>query len=482
MRDIVSVRAQGLRARKPVRRGDVILTSRPFCTLLDSSLAGSYCEYCFGSSRKDRTLRRCKTCGRSWFCSELCRELAQPLHQRECGVFSRRPDFHPKNMSRFLARLIWKLKDGGEEIAEKIDEKRSRRFKDLESHKKELMTSKEHLTSLEDLLPDLRALLEGAPLPSRQHLLTIYGKVLVNSFCLLDDRLTPIGTSLYLAASIFDHSCSATAFVSFLGNKLVVRSLVDWPDLDWTRVRISYLDAMNTREYRQSYLQSHYFFTCDCRLCRDDLHHYSMSTVPCGSSSCEAPVYLDETADGGVGQCDVCGYSDFRDDLRQEYRTVAAFTRKCLQDLNEEHPDLEMWREVVATQENVFHPLNVLRAKALDALLTATVNLRGWHSAWGLAKLNHSAIRHYYGAKHPTYGLFLLKLAKIELYNMDSAAALEHLEEAEEILEAGLGSNHPLVYTDLMWLMVQASEETRVQIQRSLIYGDLCPTTNRARS
>nr|XP_053640962.1 uncharacterized protein LOC128694727 [Cherax quadricarinatus] len=191
-----------------------------------------------------------------------------------------------------------------------------------------------------------------------------------------------------------------------------------------------------------------------------------------GSSVCDAAVYLDETADGGVDPCQACGCTSFRDDLRQEYRRLAALTRTHLMNLNEENPELEVWREVVASQEEVFHPLNVLRAKAVDALLTATVNCRGWHSALALAKLNHSAIRHYYGASHPTYGLFLLKLAKIELCNMAFSSALQHLQEAEKILEAGLGSNHPLVYNDLMWLLVQASEETRVQIQRSLMFGE----------
>lgn len=79
--------------------------------------------------------------------------------------------------------------------------------------------------------------------------------------------------------------------------------------------------------------------------------------------------------------------------------------------------------------------------------------------------------RHYYGARHPNYGLFLMKLSKIELSNMAFSDAYEHLRVAEEIMEAGLGSNHPLVFDDLTWLLIQASEEKKIEIQRSLIYG-----------
>ncbi|XP_063889340.1 histone-lysine N-methyltransferase SMYD3-like [Scylla paramamosain] len=470
MRDYISLRAQALLAKKPVKRGDVILTSKPFCTLLDSSVVGCYCEYCFVSFVKDRLLTRCSGCGRAYYCSEMCQELGRALHWRECVVFRRRPNYQPKDSARFLARLIWVLKDGGEARVEKIDDKRSRRFKDLVSHRREVSRDEEQTKNLDSLMPDLRQLVGKRVMPTRDYLLEIFGKVRVNSFCLLDDRLTPIGTSLYLAASYIDHDCHANAFVTFFRNKLVVRSLVDWPNLDWSRVRISYLDIMNTRTYRQDYLARHYYFTCDCRLCRDDAHDLLTSTVPCGS--CGEPVYLDEEAEDAVGPCDACGNKSFPDNLRQDYRRVADLTRLHLKDLDEANPDLEVWMEVVAAQEGLMHPLNLLRAKALDAQLMATFVRQGWHTAWGLAKKNHAAMRHYYGAKHPTYGLFLMRLGKIELCNLAFSDAFEHLREAEEILEAGLGSNHRLVFDDLTWLLIQASEEKKIQIQRSLIYGN----------
>ncbi|MPC16126.1 Histone-lysine N-methyltransferase SMYD3 [Portunus trituberculatus] len=110
MRDYISLRAQALLAKKPVKRGDVILTSKPFCTLLDSSVIGCYCEYCFVSFVKDRLLMRCSGCGRAYYCSEMCRDLGRALHWRECAVFRRRPNYQPKDSARFLARLIWVLK------------------------------------------------------------------------------------------------------------------------------------------------------------------------------------------------------------------------------------------------------------------------------------------------------------------------------------------------------------------------------------
>ncbi|XP_064107516.1 histone-lysine N-methyltransferase SMYD3-like [Macrobrachium nipponense] len=470
--------------KQPVKRGDVIMSSRPFCWVVDSSLAGQYCEYCLGSFRKDRILTRCSDCYRAWYCSRMCRDLAEPLHRKECEIFRRKPEFKPRDTARFMARLICKLRDGGDEISEKVDDRRSRSFKDLMSHFREIKQDRRQLRYLREMMPDLKVLLGEGNLPDHSSLVTIYGKVMVNSFCLLDDHLTPIGTSIYLAASVFDHSCVANAFVSFIGNRLVIRSLVDWPDLDLNLVRISYIDSMNTRAYRQLYLKDHYFFLCDCRICKDDQYDRMMSTVACGNPNCENPVYINEKSSADLGPCSACGFSDWQEDLRQDYKCSAVLARNKLQDLDENHPDFEVWREVVDQQSDMFHPLNILRAKSLDALLTATINLRGWLTALGIARKNHSAIRHYYGPKHPTYGLFLLKLAKIESNNMEWDSALRHLQEAEEILESGLGSNHPLFYSEFSWLIIQASEESKVKIQRSIMYGGTLKASfvDRARS
>ena len=54
-------------------------------------------------------------------------------------------------------------------------------------------------------------------LPSKPEILEIYGRVLINSFNIMDDEYQPIGIGLYLAASVFDHSCNPNAAVVFSG-------------------------------------------------------------------------------------------------------------------------------------------------------------------------------------------------------------------------------------------------------------------------
>lgn len=45
-----------------------------------------------------------------------------------------------------------------------------------------------------------------------------------------------LGTGIYLAASILDHSCEPTAVATFEGVTLCIRSLRDMDCLDWTKV------------------------------------------------------------------------------------------------------------------------------------------------------------------------------------------------------------------------------------------------------
>ncbi|XP_037779906.1 uncharacterized protein LOC119576339 isoform X6 [Penaeus monodon] len=178
MRDIISVRALSAlqKKRRLVKRGDEILTSKPFCFVLENSVIGQYCETCLATARKERLLSRCKGCWRAWYCSDICRDLGETQHRHECQLFRDRPDYRPKDFARFLARLIRKLKEGGEDVVERIDARRSRRFRDLMSHSKEIEKDQKRLDYLAEMMPDLQVLLGKSNIPEREELIQIFGK------------------------------------------------------------------------------------------------------------------------------------------------------------------------------------------------------------------------------------------------------------------------------------------------------------------
>ena len=63
-------------------------------------------------------------------------------------------------------------------------------------------------------------------------------QIVINSFGITDASQNSIGTGVFLAASIFDHSCSPNAFVTFEGTSLAVRSLIDWDDFKLEKVSL----------------------------------------------------------------------------------------------------------------------------------------------------------------------------------------------------------------------------------------------------
>ena len=53
----------------------------------------------------------------------------------------------------------------------------------------------------------------------------IYGRILINSFNIMNAENLPIGIGLYLEGSVFDHSCDPNATVVFDGKRIIVRTI-----------------------------------------------------------------------------------------------------------------------------------------------------------------------------------------------------------------------------------------------------------------
>lgn len=97
----------------------------------------------------------------------------------------------------------------------------------------------------------------GELMPPMKEYLSIYGRLLVNSFALRVDNNgeeESVGTALYRANSIFDHSCRPTAATVFNRGRLEIRATVGSPRLDLSQYYISYMDEAETREARQAKL------------------------------------------------------------------------------------------------------------------------------------------------------------------------------------------------------------------------------------
>lgn len=136
----------------------------------------------------------------------------------------------------------------------------------------------EHLQSLHAVLKEYLA---PEHFPNQTEFLGIYGRLCINSFNILDDDLNSIGTGIYLAASILDHSCKPNAVATFDGTQLSIRLIEDIPELNWQKIRISYIDQMDLPETRRAELKKSYYFECDCERCTDETMTTKMLAMAC---------------------------------------------------------------------------------------------------------------------------------------------------------------------------------------------------------
>jgi hypothetical protein len=103
-------------------------------------------------------------------------------------------------------------------------------YEELQQDRKRL----EDFLSLTHILEDFMGHTEVLPPPTE--LLTIYGKMLINSFNIMDPNMNTIGSGLYLGASRFDHSCVPNAVATFSGTTISIRLIKPVSPFDWSKV------------------------------------------------------------------------------------------------------------------------------------------------------------------------------------------------------------------------------------------------------
>lgn len=185
--------------------------------------------------------------------------------------------------ARMMAKIIWKLQYGG--YLQKFYYSRNgfRKFNDLMPHLEDLKYDEKRMEHLQSLHAVLKEYLAPEHFPNSTEFLGIYGRLCINSFNILDDDLNSVGTGIYLAASILDHSCKPNAVATFEGPQLSIRLIEDIPELKWDKIRISYIDQMDLPETRRAELKRSYYFDCDCERCVDATMTPQMLAMACPS-------------------------------------------------------------------------------------------------------------------------------------------------------------------------------------------------------
>ncbi|KAF5279535.1 hypothetical protein FQR65_LT03357 [Abscondita terminalis] len=397
--------------KSQVKPGTLLLSEQPFVYILSSKFRTEHCDFCF--VKKD--LQRCSSCQYVYYCGKACQREGWSLHKLECANLKKVAPRIVPDAGRLLSLLIKKLGKDGNNIKSYYTKTKYRKFKDLMSHYpniKEDPVRMEHFTSLYGVLGEF---LGNEFIPNPVELLGIYGRMCVNSFNICDEELKGLGTGIYLAASIIDHSCQPNAVATFQGTLLNIRATEQMPHLNGT----NYTDTLQKSEVRRKDLMSTYYFLCKCPRCLDPEETKIMSAGVCPNTKCNAALQLSAEEMGiviNVIDLDVC--------------------KVCLR-----------------KHEGVLHHLNIQHVRILDSAFESSIDFRQWDDArkFGVALI--PGFKKYLGNVHPLLGLLYLKLAKILSFQGDVNEAKKNLKESCNILKITHGESSNLYKNEIIPLI-----------------------------
>ncbi|EDO35500.1 predicted protein [Nematostella vectensis] len=263
-------KGRGLRAAKPLKSGDTILSEQPVVYMLSNMLRGQRCDFCL---EKLSDLQRCSRCKFARYCGASCQRAAWRIHKSECERLKRVFPRVPTDLVLLMFR-VWQLKsqngwyDSLVSNVEKIDSDAKEDFVSV------LMVLNEYLGS--EISPP-----EG---------LELFSKISCNSFAICDGEMQAIGTGIFPNAVCLNHSCAPNSVAVFNGTNIYIKALEEIPVGE--ELTISYIQQLHPRETRQEELQTQFCFYCQCHRCLDASDNNKMLTsLICPNKSCEAIVY-----------------------------------------------------------------------------------------------------------------------------------------------------------------------------------------------
>uniref|UniRef100_A0A1B6DNR1 MYND-type domain-containing protein n=1 Tax=Clastoptera arizonana TaxID=38151 RepID=A0A1B6DNR1_9HEMI len=443
---------KSLDKRPVIKKGETILTEKPFVYILNSKFRNERCDYCLESGK----LLKCSGCQYVMFCGRSCQKSAWKDHKPECLSMKKVAPKVIPDAARILGRIIHKLKNGGFQEKSFYTKTKFRMFRDLMSHYAEIKEDSKRIEHFISLNAVLQEFLGDVMIPNNVELMGMYGKLVVNGFNILDPEMSTIGTGIYLGCSVMNHSCEPTAIAVFEGTTISIRALVDFPEFEWSQVLISYVDLMNSTQWRQEELMQTYYFLCDCNRCKGISEDKFENAMVCPRTGCGTPILVsrEEISENSFSlSCPLCT-ENITTDRCTTFFEVFDFVQMHLENMKDV-AYLDVCKVCLKKQENLFYDLNLSRVKVLDLAFDSCIQLQRWEDANSYGPQLIPGYRKYYGENHPLLGILYLKLGKINNFLGKVKEAYEYLKCSEKILQITHGFGHTLYRQEFLPLMME---------------------------
>jgi len=411
----------------PVKPGDTLVVAEPFVYAIQPQFKSKVCEFCLAYRDGWGEITLCPECESVGYCSQKCREEDLERHRLECSLVRLRNRKTWPHRAWFVARACLKVQAEGYEVPDKINNKRCRAFGDLVDHYDDITTDSSKdghgwwYKDVEELL--------GSLMPDKQEYLSIYGRLLVNSFALRVDNKGEeenIGTALYRACSIFDHSCSPSATTVFTGKKLQIKSMVSSPRMELSNFFISYLDESMTREARRAKLKRTWYFDCGCDACNDEANEKGKHSAVCEAAECDGEVCVDVNS-WTWENCDKCGKTLSKTN-KFRYQETYEMVRQVVDENGGEIQFTDVSEFLVRQMAGLFHTHDIEHWQAAQGAAQGNYENKVWGKAIMYLELSIPGMRKYY---RPYSGY----LAPTLEHYAEALFQVDRLEEAKKAME-----------------------------------------------
>lgn len=205
-----------------------------------------------------------------FYCDQVCQKSDWSRHKYECKLYAGHYEEIDENLERFLLRMLLFLTNKPQSMSKKYslfyDNNIGRSYDDL-------MTHKENITNDDNKCRKFAAICDKYENVNitfdKSQLFEMFCKICINSYSMLNTDLNGIGSGVYVAESMFDHSCTPNAAPVFNGIDLEIRCIK--PIEEGEPITVNYIDLKESKSTRQKMLKEQYYFDCNCPRCEQDL-------------------------------------------------------------------------------------------------------------------------------------------------------------------------------------------------------------------
>lgn len=254
-----------LKSSKSYVPGDVIHAEKPWIYILAAGERGKRCNNCFESSR---FVKACSRCHIVYYCGKECQRKDWLAHHKhsECKVFKEAASSELKGVlnteTELLAIRVFLTLRGRPDLRTvmfELSDGSKKCFNDLMTNMEGLLKNEQKIMNVARIKVLLKKII---PNVDEDEFLETFGKVRTNNYSLYTDLDALLGHAVSVVYAQFNHSCKPNALPVSAGLNQWVRALSKIPAGE--EITISYINPLETREKRRSWLKSNWDFDCEC--------------------------------------------------------------------------------------------------------------------------------------------------------------------------------------------------------------------------